>query len=367
MSVKIGLVGTGPVCTEIIKCLHEINFPIYGQIRRAVNQSTKENLNDKGDEIFLLNQLEPESSLEYFKDLNLVFFADQEGPNGASVLWARRAIKAYSCFCIDSGSDFRLDPCVPLVVPEVNIDKVTNKTKLISSPNCVVTPMTVILWPLHLAARIKRIIVSTYQSVSGWGEAANKQLLEELKQLVKDNRIKKFNPRIFPKPIALDCIPHIGRFLPNSYTKEEEKIVNETRKIMDMPNLQISATAVRVPVRVGHSMSINIEFNHPLKAKKAKEILCDPLLSPGVTVIDGKTQDPNAAILRKDSDELQYPTQADILKDRWKDLVLVGRIRDDKTVKYGLNLWCVSNNMRKGAATNVVQIAQNMFKRGIIC
>ena len=366
MSVKAGLVGVGPVGDRIVRCLKERSFPLAERLRVAATWARTENLADEEFEVFPLDAANFEESMRFFEGLGVVFFAGREGAKGASLTWAKPAIERYGCFCIDNGSDFRLDPAVPLVVPEVNIDQVTAETKLIASPNCSTTQMVVALWPLHKAAGIKRIVVSTYQSVSGWGGAAQRQLWEELRRLITHGSVDNCDPSIFPRPIALDCLPHIDRFLPNGYTKEEMKLVNETRRIMDLHNLKVSATAVRVPVEIGHSLSINVEFERSLNAEAAREILSDAAKSPGIVVVDGPTKDPNAVNVRKAPEELQYPTQADVLRDAWKDMVLVGRIRDDETVDHGLNLWCVSDNLRKGAATNVVQIAQAMLERGII-
>jgi aspartate-semialdehyde dehydrogenase len=365
MSIKAGLIGVGPVGDRIVRCLKERNFPLVQRLKVAATWARTEMLADEEFEIFPLDVSHFEESLEFFKDLDVVFFAGREGARGASVTWALPAIERYGCYCIDNSSDFRLDPKVPLVVPEVNMDHVTTDTRLIASPNCSTTQMAVVLWPLHKAASIKRVVVSTYQSVSGWGGAAQKQFWKELSRLIQQGRVDNCDPSIFPRPIALDCIPHIDRFLSNGYTKEEMKLVHETRRIMSLPRLQVSATAVRVPVEIGHSLSINVEFERSLDAEEAMAILRDPIKSPGIVVIDGPTKDPNAIAVRNAPQELQYPTQADVLQEDWKNVVLVGRIRDDNTVEHGLNLWCVSDNLRKGAATNVVQIAEGMIERGI--
>jgi aspartate-semialdehyde dehydrogenase len=366
LSIRAGLVGVGPVGDRIVRCLKERNFPLVERLKVAATRARIETLGDEKFNIFPLDPSNYEKSLQFFDDLDIVFFAGREGAKGASVVWAKQAIKKYGCFCIDNGADYRLDSEVPLVIPEVNIEKVTSDTKLIASPNCSTTQMVVALWPLHKAAGIKRIVVSTYQSTSGWGGAAQKQLKNQIKQLATYGKVKDFNPSIFPRPIALDCIPHIDRFFPDGYTKEEWKMLKESQKIMDLPNLKVSATAVRVPVEIGHSMSINVEFENHLDANKARQILSDHNISPGVVVVDGLTNDHNAISMRNAPEELQYPTQADALQNKWKDMVLVGRIRNDNTIENGLNLWCVSDNLRKGAATNVVQIAEKMFERKII-
>jgi len=366
MSVRAGLVGVGPVGDRIVRCLKERSFPLAGPLRVGATWARTETLAGEEFDVFSLDATNFEESMKFFEGLEVVFFAGREGARGASVTWAKPAIERYGCFCIDNGSDYRLDPEVPLVVPEINMDQVIPETRLIASPNCSTTQMVVALWPLHKAACIKRIVVSTYQSVSGWGGAAQRQLWNELRRLVSSGSVDNVDPSIFPRPIALDCLPHIDRFQPNGYTKEEMKMVREARRIMGLPDLKVSATAVRVPVEIGHAMSINVEFEHSLDAEKARAILGDPAMSPGVVVIDGSTEDPNAVAVRNAPEELQYPTQVDVLREEWKDLVLVGRIRNDETVEHGLNLWCVSDNLRKGAGTNVVQIAEAMLERGMI-
>jgi aspartate-semialdehyde dehydrogenase len=190
-------------------------------------------------------------------------------------------------------------------------------------------------------------------------------LKTEIKQVLSGELVQE-DPAIFTRSAAFNCIPHIDRFEKNGYTREEMKMVNETRKIFNEPNLLISATAVRVPVLVGHSESINAEFMEPIHAQKAIEILSNPDLSPGVVYIDGIIDDSNLLEIRHDPLERRYPVASDIEKAEWKDSVLVGRIRDDMTVPNAINLWCVSDNLRKGAATNAIQIAEGMLERGII-
>ena len=357
MAVTAGLVGVGPVGDRIVRCLKERDFPLAGPLRVMATRRRREIL---GDQEFEVHQ----TSAELFAGLEVVFFAGREGAKGASVQWAQTAIDA-GAYCIDNGSDFRLDPNVPLVVPEINMDEVSQDTRLIASPNCSTTQMVVALAPLHRVARIKRIVVSTYQAVSGWGQAAVEDMERQLPQYVA-GEVVDFDPSVFAKPIILDCLPHIDRFTDSGYTKEELKMVHGTRKILNEPDLPIPATTVRVPVDIGHAEAINVEFEEEITADEAGEILSDPQQAPGVVVIDGPSQDPNAVAVRDAPEERQYPTQADVKKDEYKDAVLVGRIRQDETVDSGLNLWVVSDNLRKGAATNVVQIAEEMLKRGIL-
>ncbi len=371
MGLKVGIVGVGPVGDRIYACLKERNFPLAEPPVVMATQARREIL---GGEEVDVQQVAP----ELFQGLDVVFFAGREGAKGASVQWRETAEKA-GAVCIDNGSDFRLHPDVPLVVPEVNMEDVTPDTRFIASPNCSTIQMVVALAPLHRVARIRRIVVTTFQSVSGWGAAAQDELRAQLPCLINGKKIV-CDPSIFPRPIALDCLPHIDVFLDNGYTKEEMKMLYETRKILHDPHIDVVATAVRVPVEIGHAESINVEFEKPMNAEKALEILRDPQQAEGVVVIDGPTQDPERlAFLAQKGDkprkpwimhwevtERQYPTQADIRKDEWKDMTLVGRIRDDHSRPHTINLWCVADNLRKGAATNVVQIAEKMIARGLI-
>jgi len=244
------------------------------------------------------------------------------------------------------------------------MDAVTKGTRYICNPNCSTIQMVVALAPLHRIARLYRVVVSTYQSVSGHSGVAIELLKRQTGQALNGEAVEN-DGSIFTHPIAFDCIPHIDRFLENGYTKEEMKMVNETRKIFNEPNLLINPTTVRVPVLVGHCESINAEFMLPMDREKAMEILSNPGLSPGITVIDGKRDDNDAGV-PSDIIEYKYPVTRDLSVDSYKDSVLVGRIRDDTTRKNAINLWCVSDNLRKGAATNAVQIAEEMLKLGYL-
>ncbi|NLJ36685.1 MAG: aspartate-semialdehyde dehydrogenase [candidate division WS1 bacterium] len=368
--IRAGLVGVGPVGDRIYCCLKEREIPLAEPLRVMATRERREIL--AGEKV-LVREISP----ELFEDLDVVFFAGREGAKGASVQWGSTAIEA-GAYVIDNGGDYRLEPDVPLVVPEVNMDTVTADTRFITSPNCSTTQMCVALAPLHRTARIKRIVVSTYQAASGWGAAGQEQLQAQLGQLAQGQTVE-FDPCIFCRPLALDCIPHIDAFLDNLYTKEEMKMVYETQKIFEAPDMGITATAVRVPVEIGHSESINVEFADDMDAATATEILQDCKQSPSVVVIDGPTSDPNYGTVRakvdlnrepwadhRYIDERAYPSQADILREQYKDQVLVGRVRDDVTRPNTINFWCVADNLRKGAATNVVQIAEEMLKRGLI-
>lgn len=370
MSIKAAIVGVGPVGDRIWQCLKERQLPLVDAPVVMATRARQELLG--GDSVDV-----KEVAAQWFEGVDVVFFAGREGAKGASVQWGAAAIDA-GAVCIDNGSDFRLYPDIPLVVPEVNMDDVTADTRFIASPNCSTIQMMVALAPLHRVAHVRRIIVSTYQSVSGWGAAAQDELKAELPCLVEDREVV-CDPAIFPRPIALDCLPHIDAFLDNGYTKEEMKMLHETRKILGDANIAVSATAVRVPVEIGHSEAINVEFEHKMNAEMAREILGDPAQSEGVVLVDGPTQDPErlAFLASKAKErkpwagnwpvsEQQYPTQADILKEAWKDMTLVGRVRDDHSRPNCVNLWCVADNLRKGAATNVVQIAEKMLERGLL-
>ncbi|MFQ5810631.1 MAG: aspartate-semialdehyde dehydrogenase, partial [Armatimonadota bacterium] len=332
--------------------LKERRFPMSGDLRVMATHARSEELGGETVQVH-------ETSAEQFEGLDLVFFAGREGAKGASVVWAETAIDN-GAVVIDNGGDFRMFPNVPLVVPEVNMDAVTAETRHIANPNCSTIQMVVALAPLHKVARIKRIVASTYQSVSGWGQAA----VHELRQQAPDvlaGKAPTHDPTVLRKPIAFDVLPHIDAFLPDGYTKEETKMMSETRKIMDDPNIQITVTTVRCPVMVGHAESINIETTRPLSADEAREILSDPDRSPGVVVMD----EPNLAEYAG-AYERTYPTPRDVELDEYRDAVLVGRIRDDLTIDNGLNLWVVADNLRKGAALNAIQIAEHMMERRLL-
>ncbi|MDP4108517.1 MAG: aspartate-semialdehyde dehydrogenase [Bacillota bacterium] len=357
MGLKVGVLGVGPVGDRLVRLLNERKFPVDGDLKLMATHEREEVL---GDKLYHVHKIDENS----FKGLDLVFFAGKEGAKGASTEWGRKAVKS-GCIVIDNGGDFRMYPNYPLVIPEVNMDVVTKDTRYICNPNCSTIQMVVALAPLHKVARLRRIVVSTYQSVSGHGEAAIEELKKESAQILAGETAEQ-NPSIFPNQIAFNCIPHIDKFLPSGYTKEEMKMINETRKIFDEPNLLINPTTVRVPVFYGHSESINAEFELPMERQDAIEILSDPQRSPGVVCIDGINPDPSAINNRCDPNECQFPTTADLVKEEYKDAVLVGRIRNDTTIKNALNLWCVSDNLRKGAATNAVQIAEELLKRGLL-
>jgi aspartate-semialdehyde dehydrogenase len=265
-------------------------------------------------------------------------------PKTLSRKWAPRAVEA-GAVVVDNSNAFRMEPDVPLVVPEINPEDVANHRGIIANPNCSTIGMVVAINPLHKAANIKRIVVTTMQSVSGASREAVLECIAETRAVLAK---KKYIRSIFPHQIAFNCLPQIPQsdaFNEDGYTDEEMKLVHETRKIMHAPDIQVTMTCVRVPVLVGHSEAVNIEFERPLSADEAREILSS---APGVVVQD----DPSKEI---------YPLATEVAG---KDETYVGRIRQDKTIPdgRGLNIWVVSDNLRKGAATNAVQIAELLIK-----
>jgi aspartate-semialdehyde dehydrogenase len=289
-------------------------------------------------------------SEEAFDHIDVALFAGGEKADdhfGMRALNRRKQVAGLSdLVVIDNGNAFRMYPNVPLVVPEVNADALRDHQGMIANPNCSTIQMVVALKPLHDAARIKRVVVSTYQAVSGKSAQAREELLKQTKD-VAAGRAPEIDPSIFPYPISGNCLPHIDVFLPDGYTKEELKMVQETRKILGDDTIQVTATTVRVPVDNGHAESVNVEFYNPISADKARELLAN---APGIVLID-------------DIANNKYPLQSDA---SGTDPVFVGRIREDKSVAFGLNLWIVADNLRKGAALNAVQIAEKMRELELI-
>jgi aspartate-semialdehyde dehydrogenase len=247
------------------------------------------------------------------------------------------------CVVIDNTSAFRMDPMVPLVVPEVNAHAIAQypKKNIIANPNCSTIQMVVVLKPIHDAARIKRVVVSTYQAVSGTGKRAIKELENQVLAIFSNREIEK---SVYPHQIAFNCLPHIDVFFDNGYTKEEMKMVNETKKIMEDNSIGVTATTVRVPVFFGHSEAVNIETEKKLTAEDVRKILSK---APGVIVVDNPKK-------------FEYPLA---IHAAGKDETFVGRIREDESIPNGINLWVVSDNIRKGAALNAVQIAEILIQK----
>lgn len=332
---NVAIVGaTGLVGQEMIKILEERDFPVGSLTLLASERSAGSSLSfkDKSVEVSLLAE-------ETFEEIDIGLFSP-----GASVS-AVYAPKAASegCVVIDNTSQFRMDEDVPLVVPEVNPHAIEHYARkgIIANPNCSTIQMVVALKPIHDAAGIKRIVVSTYQSTSGAGKAAMDELFEQTKAVLNHEEPKN---NAFPHRIAFNCLPQIDVFLDNRYTKEEMKMIRETQKIFEDDSIQITATAVRVPVFIGHSESINIETEKKIGAEEAIELLSS---SPGIKVVD----DPSSGV---------YPMS---LNTSEIDEVMVGRIREDESIENGLNIWVVADNLRKGAALNAVQIAEILVNK----
>lgn len=325
---NVAVVGaTGAVGTEMVETLEQRNFPVRNLRLFASPNSEGKTIRFKGKEVRV--EVLSEDS---FKGVEIALFS---AGSERSKKFAPPAVKA-GAVVIDNSSAFRMDPGVPLVVPEVNPHAIRLHKGIIANPNCSTIQMVVALFPLHKRAKIKRIVVSTYQSVSGAGQKGINELNEQVRALYSFQPVEK---KAFPHQIAFNCLPQIDVFAPDGYTNEELKMVNETRKIMEAPEILVSPTAVRVPVFHSHSESVNVEFESDLSPEEAKKIISE---APGCKLVD----DPANSV---------YPMAMDAAG---KDEVFVGRIRRDATVKHGLNLWIVSDNIRKGAALNAVQIAE---------
>lgn len=338
---NVAVIGVGVVGQEMLRILKERNFPIKN-LKVFARSSRQIQVNNTSYDV-------QEISPEGFEGIDIALFAGTEGEKGASVTFASEAVKR-GAVVIDNGADFRMDPDVPLVVPEVNpkdVKKYRNKG-IIANPNCSTIQMVVALGPIHKQAKIKRIIVSTYQAASGAGRGAVEQLKNELISLnnngYKDIIIQESLDRALVHQLAFNVFPHIGGFGEFDYTSEEWKMVKETHKIVHSDKIKISATTVRVPVKTGHSEAIYIETKKDVSLDNLKELLKN---SPGVEVIDNP----------KDS---LYPLP---IESEGKDAVFVGRIRKDPYVKNAFWLWVVSDNLRKGAALNAIQIAELLIAK----
>ena len=338
MGYRVAVVGaTGAVGREILKTLAERDFPVSEVAALASGRSAGSEVSFGAKQVLKVQALE---SFD-FAGWDIGLFS----PGAAvSAVHAPRAAAA-GCVVIDNTSQFRMDADVPLVVPEVNPEALAGFTKrrIIANPNCSTIQMVVALKPLHDEFRIKRVVVSTYQSVSG----AGKEGMDELFNHTKASFVhEQAAPQQFTKEIAFNCIPHIDKFMDDGSTKEEWKMVVETQKILD-PKIAVHATCVRVPVFIGHGEAVNVEFEHAVAPGEARALL---RAAPGVEVLD----------VREDGG---YVTQLDCAGE---DAVYVSRIRRDPTVAHGLSFWCVSDNLRKGAALNAVQIAETMIERRML-
>jgi aspartate-semialdehyde dehydrogenase len=328
--INIAVAGaTGAVGNQMIRCLEEMNFPANSIQLLASSRSVGRQLRFKGD-LVDVKELKENS----FKGVDIALFS---AGGGTSEKFAPFAAKD-GCVVVDNSSAWRMDPQVPLVVPEVNRHAIAQHTEkgIIANPNCSTIQMVVALNPIHKKYGIKRIVVSTYQAVSGTGKKAIDELFDQTRAIIN---FLNYETSVYPHRIAFNCLPHIDAFLDNGYTKEEMKMLNETRKIMEDDSIGVTATTVRVPVFFGHCESVNIETIEPVSAEDVKVLLEN---TPGVRVID-------------DPKKNMYPLAIDAAG---QDLTLVGRIRNDESIPNGINMWIVADNIRKGAATNTVQIAQ---------
>ncbi len=330
---NVAIVGaTGAVGAEMREVLLERSFP-YKEIRLLASERSAGETINVADKPVKVQKLTHQS----FDGIDFALFS---AGGGVSKEFAPSAAKA-GAIVIDNSSAWRMDDDVPLVVPEVNAHALKEiKKGIVANPNCSTIQMVVALKPLHDAARIKRIVVSTYQSVSGSGQKGMNELSQQTRDLLSMREIKE---EVYPHRIAFNILPHIDDFLENGYTKEEMKMVNETRKILEAPDMLVAPTAVRVPVFYAHSESVNIECEKEISPEEARKLLSS---APGVTVVD----EPSSVL---------YPLAVEATG---KDDVFVGRIRKDETVQNGLALWVVADNIRKGAALNAVQIAEELIR-----
>jgi aspartate-semialdehyde dehydrogenase len=329
--MKVAVVGaTGLVGSEILTVLAERNFPVTELIPVASERSKGKEIEFKGKKYKVVT---PAEAIALQPDVALF-----SAGGGTSTEYAPQFAEA-GITVVDNSSAWRMDPTKKLVVPEVNGAVLSAEDKIIANPNCSTIQMVVVLQPLHAKYKIKRVVVSTYQSVTGTGVKAVNQLMDE--------RAGKEGEKAYPYQIDLNVIPHIDVFQDNGYTKEEMKMIQETNKIMGDDSIRVTATTVRIPVMGGHSEAVNIEFENDFDLAEVRQLLAE---QEGVIVID-------------DPANLQYPMPKDA---HGKDEVLVGRIRRDESQDKTLNLWVVADNLRKGAATNAVQIAELLLKKGLI-
>lgn len=329
---RVAVVGaTGAVGRQMIEVLEERKFPVNMLRPLASARSAGGVVSFRGEDLEV-QQLTKDS----FSGVDLALFSAGSDVSKEFAPIAREA----GTVVVDNSSAWRMDSMVPLVVPEVNPQDLARHQGIIANPNCSTIQMVVALKPLHHGFRIRRVVVTTFQSVSGTGKDAMDELMHESKDLLS---FRQPEPKVYPFQIAFNCLPHIDDFLPSGYTKEELKMVQETRKIMGDDTIAVTATTVRVPVYIGHSESVNIETEQKITANEARAVLST---APGVKVYD----DPSHNL---------YPMPIDVVGT---DEVYVGRIREDESIPNGLNLWIVADNLRKGAALNAVQIAELLVR-----
>jgi aspartate-semialdehyde dehydrogenase len=327
--------ATGAVGREMLKILEERKFPAAEVIALASERSAGKKAPFAGGEL-TVRALDENS----FNGVDLALFS---AGGGTSEKFAPIAADS-GCVVVDNSSAWRMDPECPLVVPEVNAHDLEWHKGIIANPNCSTIQMVVVLQPLHEAATIRRVVVSTYQAVSGSGQKAVEELSAQVRALFN---MQTPEAEVYPHRIAFNCLPHIDAFLEDGYSREEHKMVNETRKIMGEESLRVTATTVRVPVFYGHCESVNLEFESRISPEEARLLLAD---APGVQVVDHP-------------DQKLYPMPIDAAG---RDETFVGRIRADETVENGLNLWIVADNVRKGAALNTVQIAERLLEMDLV-
>ncbi|AMS30218.1 MAG TPA: aspartate-semialdehyde dehydrogenase [Hyphomonadaceae bacterium] len=335
MGLKVAVVGaTGNVGRELLALLAELKFPVSEIAAIASRRSL-------GREVSFGDKILKCQSLDYF-DFTGWDICLMSAGGATSKEWSPK-IAAQGCLVIDNSSQWRMDPDVPLVVPEVNPEAAMEykKKMIIANPNCSTAQLVVALKPLHDLAKIKRVVVATYQSVSGTGKEAMDELWTQTRGIFVNDPVKT---EVYPKQIAFNVIPHGGDFMEDGYTTEEFKLVAETKKMLD-PAIKVTATVVRVPVFVGHSEAVHIEFENPISDEEAREALEE---APGVVVMD-----------RREAGGYMTPVEA-----AGEFPVYVSRIRTDPTVENGLAMWVVADNLRKGAALNAIQIAQLLVERG---
>ncbi|MDD4909942.1 MAG: aspartate-semialdehyde dehydrogenase [Candidatus Omnitrophica bacterium] len=334
---NIAIVGVGAVGIEMLRVLRQRNFPV-GELRVFARSARDIEVDGRR---YSVSPISPEG----FEGIDIALFAGTEGEKGAAVTYAPEAVKR-GAVVIDNGADFRMDPKVPLVVPEVNAADIKKHKGIIANPNCSTIQMVAALWPIYKKAGLKRVIVTTLQASSGAGKKAVEQLKAENQKISEagyENVRVDLEEKAMPQQLAYNVFPHIGGFDKCDYTSEEWKLVRETHKIMHDDKIKISATTVRVPVRTGHSESVYIETKKPITPAKVRDILAK---SDGIIVMD----EPAKGL---------YPMPKDA---EGRDEVFVGRVRRDCFVKNGLWLWVVADNLRKGAATNAVQIAEALIR-----
>jgi aspartate-semialdehyde dehydrogenase len=328
----VAVVGaTGAVGSEMMATLEERNFPVSRIRLFASELSAGKKLEFSGKQVAVESINE-----NSFKGIDIALFSA-----GAerSKIWAPVAASS-GCVVIDNSSQWRMDPTVPLVVPEVNAHDLGWHKGIIANPNCSTIQMVVALKPIHDVARIRRVVVTTFQAVSGTGKKAMDELMQQTTDLLNFRGVQC---KVYPHQIAFNVLPHIDKFLENGYTKEEMKMVNETQKIMGDDSIRVTATTVRVPVFRGHSEAVNIETGKKMTVNQVREVLST---APGIILFDAPEKN-------------VYPMPIDC---DGKDPVFVGRIREDESIENGINLWVVSDNLRKGAALNAVQIAEVLIQ-----